>query len=166
MIILLLECYFCSDIILVFHCSRIIHLFQRWWSSHLLPLSLYALLSLVQLVSQVWLFVTPWTAARQSSLSITNSWSLLKFVSIKSVMPFNHLNHHYTLPVLQIIIEVRSWKRSYSSTLSLLQLRRLPHNTCDSCSEYQNENPGLLTPNPGVCLQEGPSVIYPHQIDV
>ena len=35
--------------------------------------------------------VTPWTAARQVSLSITNSWSLLKLMSIKSVMPFNHL---------------------------------------------------------------------------
>ena len=35
--------------------------------------------------------VTPWTAARQASLSITNSWSLLKLMSIKSVMPSNHL---------------------------------------------------------------------------
>ena len=37
------------------------------------------------------LFVTPWTAARQASLSVTNSWSLLKLMSIKSVMPSNHL---------------------------------------------------------------------------
>ena len=35
--------------------------------------------------------MTPWTAARQASLSFTNSWSLLKLMSIKSVMPFNHL---------------------------------------------------------------------------
>ena len=35
--------------------------------------------------------VTPWTAARQASLSITNSWSLLKLISIQSVMPSNHL---------------------------------------------------------------------------
>ena len=42
-------------------------------------------------LSYVWLFVTPWTAARQASLSITNSQSLLKFMSIKSVMPTNHL---------------------------------------------------------------------------
>ena len=34
---------------------------------------------------------TPWTAARQASRSITNSWSLLKLMSIKSVMPSNHL---------------------------------------------------------------------------
>ena len=36
-------------------------------------------------------FVTPWTAARQASLSITNSWSSLKLMSIESVMPSNHL---------------------------------------------------------------------------
>ena len=47
--------------------------------------------SSVQLLSHVWLFVTPWTAARQASLSITNSWSLLKLISIELVMPFNHL---------------------------------------------------------------------------
>ena len=41
--------------------------------------------------SRVWLFVTPWTAACEASLSITNTWSLLKFMSIKSVIPSNHL---------------------------------------------------------------------------
>ena len=48
-------------------------------------------LSSVQLVSHVQLFVTPWTAARQASLSITNSQSLLKLMSIESVMPSSHL---------------------------------------------------------------------------
>ena len=38
------------------------------------------------------LFATPWTAARQHSLSITNSWSLLKLISIVLVMPSNHLS--------------------------------------------------------------------------
>ena len=47
--------------------------------------------SSVQSLSHVWLFVTPWTAACQASLSITNSWSLLKLISIASVMPSNHL---------------------------------------------------------------------------
>ena len=47
--------------------------------------------SSVQWLSRVQLFVTPWTAARQASLSITNSQSLLKRVSIESVMPSNHL---------------------------------------------------------------------------
>ena len=48
-------------------------------------------ISSVQSLSCVQLFVTPWTAARQASLSITNSQSLLKLMSIKSVMPSNHL---------------------------------------------------------------------------
>ena len=47
--------------------------------------------SSVQLLSRVQLFVTPWAAECQASLPITNSWSLLKFMSIKSVMPSNHL---------------------------------------------------------------------------
>ena len=45
----------------------------------------------VQSLSYVQLFVTPWIAAHQASLSITNSWSLLKLKSIESVMPSNHL---------------------------------------------------------------------------
>ena len=47
--------------------------------------------SSVQSLSRVWLFATPWIAAHQASLSITNSQSLLKLTSIKSVMPSNHL---------------------------------------------------------------------------
>jgi len=45
----------------------------------------------VQLLSCVQLFVTPWTAACQASLSITNSWSLPKLMSIETVRPSNHL---------------------------------------------------------------------------
>ena len=48
-------------------------------------------LSSVQLLSHVWLFVTSWTATRQASLSITSSLSLLKLISIESVMLSNHL---------------------------------------------------------------------------
>ena len=47
--------------------------------------------SSVQSLSRVWLFATPWTAACQASLSITNSQSLPKSMSIESVMPSNHL---------------------------------------------------------------------------
>ena len=47
--------------------------------------------SSVQLFGCVWLFVTPWAAACQASLSITNSRSLLKLMSIEPVMPSNHL---------------------------------------------------------------------------
>ena len=45
----------------------------------------------VQSLSRVQLFVTLWTTTHQASLSITNYWSLLKFMSIKSVMPSNHV---------------------------------------------------------------------------
>ena len=45
----------------------------------------------VQSLSHVGLFATPWVAARQASLSFTTSWSLLKLMSIESVMPSNHL---------------------------------------------------------------------------
>ena len=45
----------------------------------------------VQLLSRVQLFATPWTVARQASLSFAISWSMLKFMSIELVMPTNHL---------------------------------------------------------------------------
>ena len=48
-------------------------------------------ISSVQSLSRVRLFATPWTAIREASLSTTNSWSLLKLMSIESVMPSNHL---------------------------------------------------------------------------
>ena len=47
--------------------------------------------SSVQSLSRIRLLGTPWTAARQASLSITNSWSLPKLMSTESVMPSNHL---------------------------------------------------------------------------
>ena len=47
--------------------------------------------SSVQSLSRIWLFATPWITARQASLSITNSWGLLKLMSIESLMPSNHL---------------------------------------------------------------------------
>ena len=53
--------------------------------------TVWAIISSVQSLSCIQLFATPWTAACQASLSITNSWSLLKLMSIESVMPSNHL---------------------------------------------------------------------------
>ena len=52
---------------------------------------MYIKFSSVQSLSHVWIFVTPWTAARQAALSITNSRSLLKLMSIELVMPSSHL---------------------------------------------------------------------------
>ena len=54
-------------------------------------MSAFFCFSSVQLLNHVQLFATPWTAAHQASPSITNSWSLLKLMSIESVMPSNHL---------------------------------------------------------------------------
>ena len=53
--------------------------------------SISAQFSSVQSLSHVRLFATPWTAARQASLSITNSWSSLRLTSIESVIPSSHL---------------------------------------------------------------------------
>ena len=61
------------------------------------PVFLKLEFSLVQLLSHVQLFVTPWTEAHQPSLSITNSQSLLKLMSVESVMPSNHLILCYPL---------------------------------------------------------------------
>ena len=60
-------------------------------------------LSSVQSLSRVRLFVTPWTAARQASLSITNFQSLLKLMSIESVMPSNQLIFSHPLLLLPSI---------------------------------------------------------------
>ena len=59
--------------------------------------------SLVQLLSRVRLFVTPWTTARQASLSITNSPSSLRLTSIESVMPSSHLILCHPLLLLPLI---------------------------------------------------------------
>ena len=59
-------------------------------------------LSSVQSPSHIRLFVTPWTAAHQASLSITNSWSLIRFVSIELVMPSNHLLLPSVFPSIRV----------------------------------------------------------------
>ena len=62
-----------------------------WFLFWLIKMCLNLVISSVQSFSHVQLFVTPWTAACQASLSITNSWSLLKLMSIELMMPSNHL---------------------------------------------------------------------------
>ena len=61
-------------------------------------------ISSVQLLSHVRLFATPWTAACRAFLSITSSWSLLKLMSIESMMPSNNLIFCYPLLLLPSII--------------------------------------------------------------
>ena len=66
-------------------------------------MELRLLISSVQSLSHVRLFVTPWIAAHQASLSITNTQSLLKLMSMESVMPSNHLILCCPLPLLPSI---------------------------------------------------------------
>ena len=97
--------------------------------------------SSVQLLSRVWLFATPWTTARQASLSITNSRSSLKLISIKSVMPSSHLIlccPFLLLPLIPPSIKVFS----NESTL----LMRWPKYWIFSYSiSLSNEHPGLIS---------------------
>ena len=71
--------------------------------------------AVVQLSSCVWLFVTPWTAACQSSLSFTISWSLPKFMFIALVMPSSHLIFRYPLLLLPSIFpSIRDFSKELS----------------------------------------------------
>ena len=74
--------------------------------------------SSVQSLSRVQFFTTPWTAARQASLSITNSWSVLKLMSIELVMPCNQLVCHPLLLLPSIFPSTRVF-----STESFLCIR-------------------------------------------
>jgi len=65
--------------------------------------------SSVQSINGVWLFATPWTAADQASLSITNSQSLLKLMSIELVMPSNHLS--LLFQAAQFLHDSSTWRR-------------------------------------------------------
>ena len=97
--------------------------------------------SSVQLLSRVWLFVTPWIATHQASLSITNSQSLPKLMSIESVVPSSHLILCHPLLLLPLIppsIMVFSnestlymrWPKYWSFSFSIIP---------------SNEHPGLIS---------------------
>ena len=98
-------------------------------------------ISSVQFLSHVWLFASPWTAACQASLSITNSWSLLKLMSIESVMPSSHLILCHPL-LLQPPIPPRIRVFSNESTLCM----RWPKYWSFSFNiSPSNEHPGLVS---------------------
>ena len=82
--------------------NNVIHLQPLLWSCPWIP-SLLPYFSSVQLLSRVWLFATPWTAAQWDSLSITNTWNLLKLMFLESVMPTNHLILCHPLLLLPLI---------------------------------------------------------------
>ena len=98
-------------------------------------------LSSVQLVSHVRIFVTPWTAACQASMPITNSWSLPKLMSIESVMPSNQLILYCPLLLLpSIFTNIR-----VISDESALHIRWLKYWSLSISISTSNEHPGLIS---------------------
>ena len=98
-------------------------------------------ISSVQLLIHIQLFVTPWTAARQASLSIANSWSLLKLMSIELVMPANHLILCHPLLLLPSIFPS---KRVFSNE-SVLHIRWPNYWSFSFSISPFNEHSGLVS---------------------
>ena len=97
--------------------------------------------SLVQSLSHVLFFVTPWTASRQASLSITSSWSLLKLMSIKSVMPSNYLILCHPLLLLPSVFpNIRVF-----SNESVIHIRWPKYWSFSFSISPSNEHPGLIS---------------------
>ena len=101
---------------------------------------LIIILCSVQSLSCVPLFATPWTTARQASLSITNSQSLLKLISTESVMPSNHLIFcHPLLHLPSIFSSIRVF-----SNKSALCIRWPKYWSFSFNISPSNEHPGLI----------------------
>ena len=99
------------------------------------------LISSVQLLSCVRLFAAPWSAACQASLSITNSWSLLKLMSIVLVMPSKHLILCLPLlPLPSIFLIIRVFSRE-----SILRIRCPKYCSFSFSINPSNEHPGLIS---------------------
>ena len=97
--------------------------------------------SSVQSLGHVWLFVIPWTAAHQASLSITNSQSLLKLMSIESVMPSNYLILCHPLLLLPWVFpNIRVF-----STESVLRIWWPKYWSFSFSISPSNEYPGLIS---------------------
>ena len=97
--------------------------------------------SSVQSLSCVRLFATPWTTAHQTSLSLTNFWSLLKLMSIKSVMASNHLILcHPLLLLLSILPRIKVF-----SSESVLHIRWPKHWSFSFSISSSNEYSGLIS---------------------
>ena len=94
----------------------------------------------VQSLSRVWLFATPGTAARQASLIITNSRSLLKLMSIESVMPSNHL----LLCCSLLLLPPTPPRIRVFSNESTLRMRWPKYWSFSFSISPSNEHPGLI----------------------
>ena len=98
-------------------------------------------ISSVQLLSRVRLFVTPWITAHQASLSITNSWSLLKLMSTESVMPSSHL---ILCRPLLLLPPIPPSIRVFSND-STLRMRWPKYWSFSFSISPSNEHPGLIS---------------------
>ena len=107
----------------------------------LLLLSCPVQFSSVQSLSRVQLFTTPWITACQASLSITNSWSLLKLMSVESVMPSSHL---ILCPPLLLLPPIPPSIRVFSNE-SALPMRWPKYGSFSFSINPSNEHPGLIS---------------------
>ena len=98
-------------------------------------------LSSVQSLSRVWLFATAWITAHQASLSITNSWSSCKLMSIESVMPSSHL---ILCRPLLLLPPIPPSIRVFSNE-STLHMRRPKYWSFSFSISPSNEHPGLIS---------------------
>ena len=103
-------------------------------------LSLEGYISSVQSLSHVRLFATPWIAACQASLSITNSWSLLKLMPIKSVMPSSHLIVCHPLLLPPTTPSIRVFSNKLTVHMRWPKYWRFSFSISPS-----NEHPGLIS---------------------
>ena len=124
-----MDCSLPGSSVQAIHQARIL----EWVASHFT--------SLVQFLSHVWLFATPWTTARQASLSITNCWSLPKPMSIELVMPSNHLILCRPLLLLPSIFP----KIRVFSNQSVLRISWPKYWSFSFNINPSNEHPGLIS---------------------
>ena len=124
-----------ADSILHMYCIFFLH------SSVIGCLGCFHVLSSFQSLSHVPLFLTPWTAACQASLSITNSWSLPKLMSIELVMPSNHLILYLPLLLLPSIFpSIRVFPNE-----SVFRIRWPKYWSFSFNISPSNEHPGLIS---------------------
>ena len=113
---MIVQCYVLCDMYALFICIILMHS----WEIRVDPV-------VVQSLSRFRLFATPWTAARQASLCITNSQSILKLMSIESVMPSNHLTLCLPLLLLPSVFSQHQglfkWVSSLHQVVKVMQLQ-------------------------------------------
>ena len=129
----------------LFMCDFLLKVYVSFWvlysSIPIISFILLLFVIVVQLLSCVWLFATPWTAGCWASLSFTIPWSVLKFMSIESVMPSNHLILCCPLLLLpSIFCSIRVFSND-----SALRIRWPQHWSFSFCISLSSEYSGLIS---------------------